>query len=49
MGPGGTRQLASGLDRYGLQHASFSGHDHESMLTHLDDAVPSLLDWLDQL
>jgi pimeloyl-ACP methyl ester carboxylesterase len=49
MGPGGTRQLASGLDRYGLQHASFSGHDHESMLTHLDDAVPSLLGWLDQL
>ena len=49
MGPGGTEQLASGLDRYRLQHVSFQGHDHESMLTHLDDAVPSLLDWLDQL
>jgi len=49
MGPGGTAQLASGLDRYGLQHVSLPGHDHESMLSHLDDAVPSLLDWLDQL
>ena len=49
MGPGGTEQLASGLDRYGLQHVSFPGHDHESMLTHLDLAVPSVLGWLDQL
>lgn len=49
MGPGGTQQLASGLDRHGLQHISFPGHDHESMLTHLDDAVPSVLAWLDQL
>jgi hypothetical protein len=49
MGPGGTGQLASGLDRYGLQHVSFPGHDHESMLSHLDAAVPSVLGWLDQL
>ena len=49
MGPGGTEQLASGLDRYGLQHVSFSGHDHEGMLTHLDDAAPKVLAWLDQL
>jgi pimeloyl-ACP methyl ester carboxylesterase len=49
MGPGGTQQLASGLDRHGLQHISIPGHDHEGMLTHLDDAVPSVLAWLDQL
>ena len=49
MGPGGTKQLASGLDRHGLQHTSFPGHDHEGMLTHINDAVPSVLAWLDQL
>ena len=49
MGPGGTEQLASGLDRHGLQHVSFPGHDHEGMLTHLNDAVPNVLAWLDQL
>jgi len=49
MGPGGTEQLAAGLDRHGLQHLSFPGHDHESMLTHLDDAVPDVLAWLDRL
>jgi pimeloyl-ACP methyl ester carboxylesterase len=49
MGPGGTEQLASGLDRHGLQHVSFPGHDHEGMLNHIDDAVPSVLAWLDQL
>jgi pimeloyl-ACP methyl ester carboxylesterase len=49
LGPGGTKQLASGLDRHGLQHISFPGHDHEGMLTHLNDAVPSVLAWLDQL
>jgi hypothetical protein len=49
MGPGGTEQLASGLDRHGLQHLSFPGHDHEGMLTHLDDAAPNVLAWLDQL
>jgi len=49
MGPGGTEQLAAGLDRRGLQHLSFPGHDHEGMLTHLDDAAPNVLVWLDQL
>jgi pimeloyl-ACP methyl ester carboxylesterase len=49
MGPGGTKQLASGLDRHGLQHASFPGHDHDGMLTHINDAVPNVLAWLDQL
>lgn len=49
MGPGGTAQLASGLDRHGLQHVSFPGRDHEGMLSHLDDAVPSVLAWFDQL
>ena len=29
---GGTEQLASGLDRRGLQHVSFPGHDHDGML-----------------
>jgi pimeloyl-ACP methyl ester carboxylesterase len=48
-GPGGTEQLASGLDRHGLQHVSFPRHDHEGMLTHLNDAVPNVLTWLDQL
>lgn len=49
MGPGGTEQLASGLDRHGLQHVSFPGYDHEGMLTHLDAASPSVLAWLDRL
>jgi pimeloyl-ACP methyl ester carboxylesterase len=49
MGPGGTEGLASGLDRYGLQHVSFPGYDHEAMLTHINDAVPSVLAWLDHL
>ena len=49
MGPGGTQQLASGLDSHGLQHASFPDHDHDGMLTHLNDAVPTVLAWLDQL
>jgi hypothetical protein len=49
MGPGGTEQLASGLDRHGLQHVSFPGHDHDHMLNHLNDAAPSVLAWLDQL
>jgi len=49
MGPGGTKQLASGLDRHGLQHASFPGYDHDGMLNHIDDAVPTVLAWLDQL
>ena len=49
MGPGGTEPVVSGLDRHGLQHVSFPGYDHEGMLTHLNDAVPSVLAWLDQL
>ena len=49
MGPGGTQQLAAGLDRQGLQHISFPGHDHEGMLTHLNDAAPSVLAWLDDV
>lgn len=47
MGPGGTERLASGLDRHGLQHVSFRGHDHDGMLTHLNDAIPDVLAWLD--
>lgn len=49
MGPGGTEQLASRLDRRGLEHASFPGHDHDGMLNHIDEAVPSVLAWLDRL
>ena len=48
MGPGGTEQLAAALDRHGLQHVSFPGHDHEGMLTHIDQAIPNVLAWLDQ-
>lgn len=46
---GGTDQLVSGLDRHGLQHVSFPGRDHEAMLAHIDDAVPSVLAWFDRL
>jgi hypothetical protein len=46
---GGIQQLASGLDRRGLQHVSFPGHDHEGMLAHINDAVPSVLAWFDRL
>jgi pimeloyl-ACP methyl ester carboxylesterase len=46
---GGTEELASGLDRRGLQHVSFPGHDHEGMLAHINDAVPDVLAWFDQL
>ena len=49
MGPGGTEQLAAGLDRRGVQHVSFAGYDHDGMLNHINDAVPSVLAWLDQL
>jgi len=45
----GIQQLASGLDRRGLQHVSFPGHDHEGMLAHINDAIPSVLAWFDQL
>lgn len=44
---GGTAQLAAGLDRRGLQHVSFPGRDHEGMLSHIDEAVPSVLAWFD--
>jgi pimeloyl-ACP methyl ester carboxylesterase len=46
---GGTERLASGLDRRGLQHVSFPGRDHEGMLAGIDEAVPSVLSWLDRL
>jgi len=49
MGPGGIEQLASGLDRYGLQHVAFPDHDHDDMLNHINEAVPAVLAWLDQL
>ena len=46
---GGVQLLAAGLDRRGLEHASFPGHDHEGMLAHIDEAVPSVLAWFDGL
>jgi pimeloyl-ACP methyl ester carboxylesterase len=46
---GGVQLLASGLDRRRLRHASFPGHDHEGMLTHINEAVPSVLAWFDEL
>lgn len=46
---GGVEELASGLDRNGLQRTSFPGRDHDGMLKHLDEAVPSVLAWFDQL
>ena len=46
---GGVRLLAAALDRRGLEHASFPGHDHEGMLTHINEAVPSVLAWFDSL
>ena len=46
---GGVRLLAAGLDRRGLEHASFPGHDHEGMLAHINEAIPSVLAWFDQL
>jgi hypothetical protein len=35
---GGVQLLAARLDRRGLKHASFPGHDHEGMLAHIDEA-----------
>lgn len=49
LGPGGTDELAAGLDRHGLHHVSFAGYDHDGMLDRLDDAAPALLAWLDRL
>jgi pimeloyl-ACP methyl ester carboxylesterase len=46
---GGVRLLAAGLDRRGLEHASFHGHDHEGMLAHINEAIPSVLAWFDGL
>jgi pimeloyl-ACP methyl ester carboxylesterase len=46
---GGVDLLASGLDRRGLPHVSFPGHDHEGMLASIDEAVPSALAWFDTL
>ena len=46
---GGVQLLAAGLDRRGLAHASFPGHDHEGMLTHINEAIPSVLAWFDGL
>lgn len=46
---GGVEELGSGLDRNGLQRTSFPGRDHDGMLKHLDEAVPSVLAWFDQL
>ena len=46
---GGAEELASALDRHGQPHTSFPGRDHEGMLAHLDEAVPSVLAWFDQL
>ena len=46
---GGVQLLAAGLDRRGLEHVSFPGHDHEGMLAHINEAVPSVLAWFDGL
>ncbi len=46
---GGGELLASGLDRRRLRHASFPGHDHNGMLAHINEAVPSVLAWFDEL
>ena len=46
---GGVRLFAAGLDRRGLEHASFPGHDHEGMLAHINEAITSVLAWFDGL
>jgi len=46
---GGGQVLASGLDRRGVKHVSFPGYDHEGMLTNINDAIPSVLAWFDEL
>ncbi len=46
---GGVQLLAAGLDRRGLRHASFPGHDHNGMLAHINEAVPGVLAWFDEL
>jgi pimeloyl-ACP methyl ester carboxylesterase len=46
---GGVQLLAAGLDRRKLRHASFPGRDHNGMLDHLNEALPSVLAWFDEL
>jgi len=46
---GGAGLLASALDRRELRYATFPGYDHDGMLTHINEAVPSVLAWLDDL
>jgi pimeloyl-ACP methyl ester carboxylesterase len=46
---GGVQLLASALDRRRLRHASFPGHDHNGMLDHINEALPSVLAWFDEL
>ena len=45
---GGVQLLAAGLDRHGFKHASFPGYDHEGMLAHINEAIPSVLAWFDE-
>jgi len=46
---GGAQLLAAGLDRRGLKHASFPGRDHDGLLDHLNETLPSVLAWFDEL
>jgi pimeloyl-ACP methyl ester carboxylesterase len=46
---GGVGLLTSALDRRRLRHASFPGHDHNGMLAHINEALPSILAWFDEL
>lgn len=46
---GGVQLLASELDRRRLRHASFPGHDHNGMLAHINEALPGVLAWFDEL
>jgi hypothetical protein len=45
----GAARGAAGLDQRGVRHVSYPGHDHEGMLSHIDEAVPDVLTWFDQL
>jgi pimeloyl-ACP methyl ester carboxylesterase len=45
----GVQLLASALDRRRLRHASFPARDHNGMLDHINEAVPSVLAWFDEL
>jgi hypothetical protein len=53
---GAVRAPCTRVDRRGLEHASFPGHDHEGTLAHVNEAVPSVneavpsvLAWFDGL